>query len=73
MIDMMSNHDEYTHLAAYYMEHSNAPGVVTEFQPSLAKLYGIRWYGDNTREAKRAAYWDGAFASISRFDLETPH
>jgi hypothetical protein len=70
MIDMVSNHPEYAHLAAYYMEHSNAPGVVSEFQATLASLYGLTWYHDAAREAKRAEYWERAFAVISQFDLD---
>jgi HJR/Mrr/RecB family endonuclease len=70
MIDMVSNHPEYAHLAAYYMEHSGAPGVVSEFQEPLAKLYGLRsWRYDGDKESKRTAYWNEAFALISQFDL----
>lgn len=70
MIDIAANHSEYAHLAAYYMEHSNALGVVSEFQEPLAKLYGLTsWYDDDQKEAKRAAYWNDAFALISQFDL----
>jgi hypothetical protein len=71
MIDMMSNHPEYAHLAAYYMEHANAPGVVSEFQRPLAKLYGLTsWYYDDSKEQKREEFWDTAFAVISQFDLD---
>jgi hypothetical protein len=71
MIDMLANHHEYAHLAAYYMEHSNGPGVVSEFQVPLARLYGITsWYHDDSKEQKRQEYWKTAFAIISRFDLE---
>jgi HJR/Mrr/RecB family endonuclease len=74
MIDILSNHAEYAHLAAYYMEHSNAPGVVSEFQQPLANLYGLNsWYNDEEKEIKRAAYWDNAFALISQFDFAGQH
>ena len=71
MIDTLSHHSEYAHLAAYYMEHSNVPGVVTEFHRPLAKLYGLSsWYYDNAKEQKREDYWTTAFAVISQFDLD---
>jgi|LGOV01.1.fsa_nt_gb HJR/Mrr/RecB family endonuclease len=74
MIDILSNHQEYAHLAAYYMEHSNAPGVVSEFLQPLANLYGLTsWYYDDEKEAKRDAYWENAFALISQFDLNKQH
>ena len=47
----------YRFLAAYYMEHSNAPGVVMEFQNPLAGVYGISYYHSKDREKKKAAFW----------------
>jgi len=71
MIDIVVNHPEYAHLAAYYMEHSNPAGVVTEFQRPLARLYGLTsWHYDDEKDDKRAEYWQNAFALISQFDLE---
>ncbi|HMP03888.1 MAG TPA: hypothetical protein PKD86_09350 [Gemmatales bacterium] len=58
----MSEHGRYQEVAAYYMEHSNAPGVVSEFKPCLAKLYGIASYDHATdRESKRCEFWRRAF------------
>jgi hypothetical protein len=48
----------YRYLAAYYMERSNATGVVCEFQQPLANEYGIEWYHADDREEKRRAYWE---------------
>ncbi len=71
MIDIAARHSEYAHLAAYYMEHSNTPGVVAEFQGPLAKLYGLSsWYYDDAKELKREEYWDKALAVISQFDFD---
>ena len=73
MIDILANHPEYVHLAAYYMEH-NPSGVVSEFQQPLAKLYGLSsWYHDDKKETKRTAFWENAFALISQFDLYKQH
>lgn len=70
MIDMVAHHQEYAHLAAWYMEHINPTGVVVEFQESLEKLYGVSyWYHDPQREEKARAYWEQVFACISQFDL----
>ena len=70
MIDMANNHPEYSHLAAYYMEHSNPTGVVSEFQQPLADLFGLTsWDFDDSKEGKRKEYWDNAFALITNFDL----
>lgn len=73
MIDILTNHSEYEHIAAYYMERSGSAGVVSEFKTPLAKLYGLSWYHDEEREAKRAAYWENALALISQFDLTEKH
>lgn len=70
MIDMLVNHNEYSHVAAYYMEHSNVTGVVMEFQSPLSKLYGLTsWNFDETKDQKRSEFWDTAFAAISQFDV----
>ena len=55
----LSKRDHYRYLAAYYMEHSNAPGVVAEFKPVLAALYGIKYYDGPEREHGRKAFWAG--------------
>jgi hypothetical protein len=62
MIDLLRNHPEYEPLAAYFMEHSNPAGVVSEFQGPLAKLYGLSsWQHDETMDSKRARYWKTVF------------
>ena len=73
MIDILTNHSEYEHIAAYYMERSGSAGVISEFKTPLAKLYGLSWYHDEEREARRAAYWENAFALISQFNLTEKH
>ena len=70
MIDIVLNHPEYAHLAAYYMEHSNPVGVVTEFQRPLAKLYGLTsWHYDDEKDYKRAEYWKNAFTPLFRSSI----
>jgi hypothetical protein len=60
IIEDLAKRNHYRYLAAYYMEHSSAPGVVSEFKPVLAKMYGIRSYGHSPdRESKREAFWQG--------------
>ena len=63
MIDILSNHPEYEHLAAYYMDvdYDGITGVVMEFQQPLAKLYGLTSWHDEEKKAKRTAYWKDAF------------
>lgn len=75
MIDMLTNHREFEHLAAYYMENINGRQyVVSEFQRPLADVYGLSsWYHDQTKEVKRVKYWEEVFALISQFDLETQY
>lgn len=53
--------DEYSTVAAWYMEHSNAPGVVSEFQGPLANLYGVASYNSPDREEKKEQFWKRAF------------
>ena len=57
IIEDLSKIDDYVFLAAYYMEHSSAPGVVMEFKRSLARLYGIDHFDASDRKAKREAFW----------------
>lgn len=73
MIDMLQFHPEYALLAAYYMEHINPTGVVSEFQRHLAQLYGVKWYYDDERESRRDSYWERAFALNVHFDIEREH
>lgn len=54
--DMLKN-DRYRHVAVYYMEHANAPVVVSEFKLPLAKVYGIRRYDSAETEQKRNEFW----------------
>ncbi|QDV62187.1 restriction endonuclease [Crateriforma conspicua] len=71
MIDMAEHHTELTHLSAFFMEHNNPMGVVSEFQETLARLYGLSgWNTDSNQESARKAYWERAFAVISGFDLD---
>ena len=53
----MLKHERYRHVAAYYMEHSNTPGVVVEFQQPLSEVYGIKWYHAPNMPEKRDAFW----------------
>lgn len=57
----MLNHERYRLVAAYYMQHQNATGPVSEFQPHLARLYGTRMYDPFDPEGKRKAFWEAAF------------
>ncbi len=57
----MSEHGRYQEVAAYYMEHSNPSGVISEFKPCLARLYGIRSYHSPDRDANRDQFWRKAF------------
>ncbi len=64
MIDL-AGHGRFQEVAAYYMEHSNAPGVVSEFQRPLTELYGVRSYHHSPDfEEKKAAFWERAFAGV---------
>jgi len=53
----LSKIPRYRYLAAYYMEHSGTGRAVTEFWPTLTKLYGIDYYQSPMRESKREAFW----------------
>ena len=59
MIDLAARL-EYVYLAARYME-GGFPGVISEFQAPLAKLYGIAWYYDADRDQKQTEFWEKAF------------
>lgn len=58
MIALAAN-ARYREVAAYYMEHSNGPGPVMEFQSTLATLYGLDRYYAEELDERRKAYWDG--------------
>jgi hypothetical protein len=57
IVKRLSKTTRYRYLAAYYMEHSETGGVVTEFWPTLSELYGIDYYQSPMREKKREAFW----------------
>ena len=48
-------------LAGYYMQFSGSPGVVSEFQNSLAALYGLKWWNDPSQRERVAEFWKHAF------------
>jgi hypothetical protein len=53
----LSKQNRYRYLAARYME-SGSSGVVTEFQSTLAKMYGIKsFYHSPEKDSKRQAFW----------------
>jgi hypothetical protein len=62
IIDLLKN-DRYRLIDAYYMQHQNAPGPVSEFQPHLAGLYGTRMYDPFDKEGKQKQFWDAAFGA----------
>lgn len=49
----LAKNEAFVGVAAYYMEHSNAPGPCSEFKAPLAKLYGVTSY-DNTPNLAQA-------------------
>lgn len=57
----LSEHGRCEQVAAYYMQHSNAPGPVFEFKRRLAELYGIKRYDSEERVAKQNEYWNQVF------------
>lgn len=60
----LAEHGRYQEVAAYYMEHSNAPGVVMEFQGPLAALYGVKSFHHSVDvELKKDQFWERAFAA----------
>ena len=54
--DMLKN-ERYRHVAVYYMEHSNTPGVSDNFKDPLSRVYGIKWYNDPDMPEKRDMFW----------------
>ncbi|HUE69845.1 MAG TPA: hypothetical protein VMP01_03060 [Pirellulaceae bacterium] len=59
IIDMLNN-ERYRLVAAYYMQHQNAPGPVSEFKPHLARLYGTPTYDPFDKQGTRKAFWEAA-------------
>jgi hypothetical protein len=57
MCDVFDKHPRYRRVTAYYMQHSNAPGPVSEYKPLLAKLYGLEGYDAPERKEKQQKYW----------------
>ncbi len=64
MCDMLK-HERYREVAAFYMEHSNAPVVVSEFKQPLASLYGVRSYHAAECEEMRRKFWAGVFGATN--------
>jgi hypothetical protein len=59
----LADNGRFQEVAAYFIEHSNAPGPVAEFKPVLARLYGVKSYDhDVEMELKRDQFWQRAFA-----------
>ena len=54
---------QFRFVAAYYMQHQNASGPVSEFKPMLAELYGLPMYDSPDCLEKKEAFWK-AFNSV---------
>jgi hypothetical protein len=61
MIQLLKQ-DQYRLVAAFYMEQSSSPGVISAFKRHLAKLYGIPSFHSNDREQKRREFWERALS-----------
>ena len=66
MLDILKNHDRYKYVALYYMEYSNAPGVVSEFKRPLADAYGISHYHSDDRDDAQQSFWKNAHLELSQ-------
>lgn len=64
MIDIVKRHERYHYIAIYYMEHSNSPGVVSEFKRTLADEYGIASYDHGERKAAQKEFWENALLEL---------
>jgi hypothetical protein len=60
VVEILEQHERYRYVAAYYMEHISANGVLLEFQEALAKAYGIRAYDSPELEDAGKAFWSYA-------------
>ncbi|OYP38044.1 hypothetical protein [Rhodopirellula sp. MGV] len=67
MIDIVKRYPRYRLVALYYMQHQNAGmGPVSEFQPTLAKEYGLdgHYGGQGDRDAIKAKFWKDELAEL---------
>ena len=62
MIDLLRK-EKFMLVAAYYMENTNAPGVVSEFKNTLAELYGIRLFDSSECADAQRQFWQRAFSA----------
>lgn len=66
MIDMFKNHERFKYVAAFYMENSNATGVVSEFKSTLAKAYGVRSFHSSDAEKGKEEFWETAREELGK-------
>jgi len=58
---------DYTfRVGIYYMQNSNPPGPISEFQAPLAKAYGIASYHDQDRQQKQEELWAAFRANVEQ-------
>lgn len=55
--DQLLKNDRFCAVAVFYMENMGVPGPCVEFQHSLAKVYGLRYYEDPQQDEARANLW----------------
>ncbi len=59
IMEQLLKDKRYVYVAAFYMENSNAAGVVSEFKGPLADLYGATdFHYDKSYKEKRDAFWE---------------
>ena len=64
MIDLAKT-SRYRLVAAYYMQHQNGNAPVSEFKPTLARLYGTADYDPFDKDGKQKRFWENAFKEAS--------
>ncbi len=48
---------DFALVAAFYMQHVNAPGPISEFKAPLAEFYGVGRYDSPECDEARNQYW----------------
>jgi len=52
------DYPRFWYLALYYMQYQNASGPVLEFQATLAKQYGAKYYESDEFKEKKKEFWE---------------
>lgn len=63
-MQLLKKQPRFKNVIAFYMAFGGAPGVISQFKPLLAKVYGMRYYDSPDRPTVEERYWSKSLRRV---------